>query len=48
MVATRLAEKYRRTYAGWKISEIVAKTYFSTPITEGWAGENLHHMKRFT
>src|SRR5271156_2655584 len=48
MVAARFNEVYRRTDAGWKISEMLVHIYFSTPISVGWASEKLNYVKPFT
>jgi ketosteroid isomerase-like protein len=45
IAAVKFAEKYRRIPAGWKISEMVVKIYFTVPITEGWASDKLLHIK---
>ncbi len=44
IVAGRFDEKYRRTDAGWRIAETIVELYFSVPLTEGWAGADLHHI----
>jgi len=48
MVAAKFEEKYRRTPAGWKISEMVLELYFSAPLSKGWAGEQVNFVKPFT
>ncbi len=37
IVAARYDDKYRRTEAGWKISETRVKILFSVPLQKGWA-----------
>lgn len=48
MVAAKFMEQYRRTPEGWKISEMLLEMYFSVPITQGWAGEQLNYVKPFS
>jgi ketosteroid isomerase-like protein len=48
MATARFAEKYRRTPGGWKISEMICRTYFNVPIEEGWAGAVRQHFVPLT
>ena len=38
-------EKYVRTKKGWKISEMIVSIYFSVPVQQGWAGEDIQQIK---
>jgi ketosteroid isomerase-like protein len=38
-------EKYRRTPQGWKISEMIVSIYFSVPVQQGWAGEDIQQIR---
>ena len=48
MATARFTEKYRRTAEGWRISEMICRTYFNVPIEEGWAGATLQHLVPLT
>ena len=48
MVAAKFIEQYRRTDAGWKISEVIAELHFSILITKGRAVEELSYVEPFT
>jgi ketosteroid isomerase-like protein len=37
LIAGKYEERYRRTEAGWRISETILDTYFKATIQEGWA-----------
>jgi ketosteroid isomerase-like protein len=39
MVAGRLRERYRRTEAGWRISETLVDIYFGSPVSANWLME---------
>lgn len=47
MACARFAEKYRRTAAGWQISEMICRTYFNVPVQQGWA-ENRQNLVLLT
>lgn len=36
LVAARFEEKYRRTHAGWRISETIVTVWFAAPVEPGW------------
>lgn len=44
MVAGRYDEKYIRTGLGWRIKETAIELFFSVPLEQGWAGDNLHNF----
>jgi len=48
IVGARFSEKYRRTQAGWRISETILKLYFSVPLSKGWAGTDIHHVQAYS
>ncbi|API59364.1 hypothetical protein BSL82_08610 [Tardibacter chloracetimidivorans] len=48
MVAARFDEIYTRTSEGWRIRQMGLELYFSVPITQGWAGDQLNYVKPFT
>jgi ketosteroid isomerase-like protein len=45
IAAASYDEKYRRTKKGWKISEMIVGIYFSVPVQQGWAGEDIQQIK---
>jgi ketosteroid isomerase-like protein len=48
MATARFTETYRRTAAGWRISEMICRTYFNVPIEQGWAGAGLQNFVPLT
>jgi hypothetical protein len=45
IAAASYDEKYRRTEKGWKISEMLVSIYFSVPVQQGWAGEDVQQIR---
>lgn len=45
IVAAKLDEKYKRTAAGWRISETLVDIYFGVPVTKGWAGAPKNNLR---
>ena len=48
MATARFSEKYRRTADGWRISEMICRTYFNVPIEQGWGGAGLQNFVPLT
>lgn len=48
MATARFSEKYRRTAEGWRISEMICRTYFNVPIEQGWGSEGLQNFVPLT
>jgi ketosteroid isomerase-like protein len=47
LVAGRFKELYRRTDAGWKISETLVELFFSAPVEPGWMIADNNRIKAF-
>ena len=45
IAAASYDEKYRRTEEGWKISEMTVSIYFSVPVQQGWAGDDIQQIR---
>jgi hypothetical protein len=48
MATARFSEKYHRTTDGWRISEMICRTYFNVPIDQGWGSGGLQNFVPLT
>ena len=48
MACARFSEKYRRTAEGWRISEMICRTYFNVPVQQGWAQDDRQNFVLLT
>ena len=47
IVAGRFSESYARTSLGWKIDRMEVASFFTVPLSEGWAGEAINQARPF-
>lgn len=47
IVAGRFTESYARDPDGWKIDRMDVESFFTVPLSEGWAGQEINQARPF-